>query len=375
MTDRPHVSIRTTQPQSWGHGWLSGVFAVLLGALGLGAVLCLRYPDWLTMPELRARYPLVYIRAIIHLVLVASFLLATASVWLRHNKALGVAAIAFVLAAALLGGSQAPVGGGSSRVFVGLDWFLLNLILYSVVYVPLERLFALHPDQPVLRRGWRTDLTYFFMNSLMVQATTLLTLQPAMVFFDWARISSVVSFVSSMPMPLQVIGAILVADLAQYWVHRLFHVVPALWRIHSVHHSAESMDWLAGSRLHLVDAVVTRALTYVPIYVLGFSQTAIAAYVIVVVIQATFIHANVRWRFRPIRAVVATPAFHHWHHSAERQAADKNFAVHTPLWDRLFGTYYLPDRWPSAYGLSGGSPVPDGWLRQLLFPFRRRPDV
>ena len=109
-----------------------------------------------------------------------------------------------------------------------------------------------------------------------------------------------------------------------------------------------------------------------PIYVLGFSEPAVIAYVVIVVFQATFIHANVRWEFRPFRGLVATPCFHHWHHSTEREAADKNFAVHTPVWDRLFGTYFMPDRWPSSYGLSGGDPVPEGYFRQLIYPFRHR---
>jgi len=368
----PHLSLTTTQPRTLGHGWVSGTFSVALGALGLGAVLCFRYPDWLTMPELRGRYPLVYVRALLHVVLVAAFLLGTASVWLRRNKALGLTGIALVLVAALLGGSVVPVGSAdrAGGVF-GLDWFLLNLILYSVVYVPLERLFARRPEQPVFRRGWRTDLTYFFLNSLMVQAITLLTLRPAMVFFDWAKVPRLVALVGSAPLALQVVGAILVADFTQYWVHRAFHTVPALWRFHAVHHSVEAMDWLAGSRLHIVDAVVTRALTYVPIYVLGFSRPAIIAYVAVVVVQATFIHANVRWEFRPVRGLVATTCFHHWHHGAEREAVDKNFAVHTPVWDRLFGTYFMPDRWPGSYGLAGGDPVPGGWFRQLVHPFRR----
>ena len=61
-----------------------------------------------------------------------------------------------------------------------------------------------------------------------------------------------------------------------------------------------------------------------------------------------------------------------WYHSAERQSVDKNFAVHTPIWDRLFGTYYLPDRWPDAYGLSDGSEVPRRWISQLLYPIRGR---
>ncbi|MEX2138241.1 MAG: sterol desaturase family protein, partial [Pirellulales bacterium] len=238
--------------------------------------------------------------------------------------------------------------------------------------VPLERAFAKHPEQGVFRDEWRTDLTYFFFNTLLIQFTSLLTLMPAMVLFDWARHPGLVSWVSGWPFLVQLAGVLLVADLTQYWVHRAFHVVPWLWRFHAVHHSATSMDWLAGSRLHLVDAIVTRGATYIPIYILGFSQAALFAYVVLVVIQATFIHANVRWELRPIRRVLATPSFHHWHHSAEPEAVDKNFSVHTPLWDWLFGTYYLPDRWPNAYGLCQGSDVPKGWPRQFLYPFRRR---
>lgn len=90
------------------------------------------------------------------------------------------------------------------------------------------------------------------------------------------------------------------------------------------------MDWLAGSRLHLVDVIVTRGLVYVPIFVLGFSRTALATYVFIVAAQATFIHANVRWEFRPLRRILATPAFHHWHNAAERDAIDKNFRCTRP---------------------------------------------
>jgi lathosterol oxidase len=131
------------------------------------------------------------------------------------------------------------------------------------------------------------------------------------------------------------------------------------------------MDWLAGSRLHLVDAVVTRALAFVPLYVLGFSDGPVFAYVALVSIQATFIHANVRFDFGRLAWVVATPRFHHWHHGAEREAIDKNFAVHLPVIDVLFGTAHLPaDRWPVSYGLAHDS-VPDGYVNQLVEPFKR----
>jgi len=107
--------------------------------------------------------------------------------------------------------------------------------------------------------------TYFFVNTLLIQVTTLLTMKPAMVFFDWARVPAVREMVSQLPLLIQIPAVLLVADFTQYWIHRAFHAIPFLWRVHAIHHSTESMDWLAGSRLHLLDAVVTRGLTYIPI--------------------------------------------------------------------------------------------------------------
>ncbi len=145
--------------------------------------------------------------------------------------------------------------------------------------------------------------------------------------------------------------------------------MPWLWRFHAIHHSSRQLDWLAGSRLHLVDIVITRALGFVPVYVLGFAPAPTYAYLVFVSFQAVLIHANLRFGFGPLAAIFATPRFHHWHHSAQREAVDVNFAVHLPVIDRLFGTYYLPrEAWPTAYGIAG-DPVPDGYLRQLVFPF------
>lgn len=365
------LALETDEPTHFGRGWISGMISAVLGIAGLGMVLCFRFPSFLTVPELLDVYPVPFLRGLLHVVLVTSFLMGTVSICLRHNKALGIVGISLTLISALLGGSSVTAGELTGRPLLGLDWFVLNLILYSAIYVPLERIFAKHPEQPTLRKEWRVDLTYFFFNTLLIQITSLLTMQPAMVFFDWARNSSIEQTISSTPLILQIPACLLVADLTQYWVHRAFHAIPFLWRFHAIHHSAEAMDWLAGARLHLVDAVVTRGLTYIPIYVLGFSQTTIVVYVVVVAVQATFIHANVRWEFPWIRQLVATPCFHHWHHAAEPDALDKNFSVHTTVWDWIFGTYYMPGRWPRSYGLCGKRDVPSTWLRQFLYPFRR----
>lgn len=371
MTAR--LALDTREPTSFGHGFISGLLSAILAIAGFGAVLCLHFPEYLTHADLRAIYSLGYLRAAIHVALVAAFVLGTVSAFLRENKTLALVGIGFTLAAALLGGSGVPVDGDPGRrSWLGVDFFVLNLLLYSAVFIPLERWFALRGSQGVFRRQWGLDTGYFFVNSVLIELLAILTLTPALIFFDWARVPAATAFVGALPLVIAVPLLLLVADFTQYWVHRMFHAVPWLWPFHAIHHSIEEMDWLAGSRLHLVDVIVTRGLTYVPIFVLGFSREALGIYVFIVAAQATFIHANVRWELRALRHAVATPAFHHWHHAAERDAIDKNFAVHTPIWDRLFGTYYLPDRWPSKYGLHSSRDVPSRWSAQLVYPFRGR---
>ena len=85
--------------------------------------------------------------------------------------------------------------------------------------------------------------------------------------------------------------------------------------------------------------------------------------------RATVADVTAEPRGVPAVPFVATPAFHHWHHAAEPEAIDCNFAVHLPFIDRVFGTAYEPDRWPARYGIAG-DPVPEGFRAQLVYPFR-----
>jgi lathosterol oxidase len=354
---------------AFGSGWISGVLSVTCGALGYGGVLCLLFPSWLTTPSARALYPLDLVRFLIYVMLVVGFGLGALSVILRRRKVLGFTGIALATAGTLLGGSTAEVGSLGGTTAVGLDWFLLNLFILALVFVPLERVIPRLPQQGIFRQGWTTDLMHFAMSHLLVQVTVVLTMLPAAFFFRWATQPWLQDSVAAQPLPLQFAEIVLVADFTQYLVHRAFHRVPWLWRLHAVHHSSETLDWLAGSRLHLIDIVITRGLSFVPLYVLGFAPAAVYAYLVFVSFLAVFIHANVRFDLGPLAWVVATPRFHHWHHAAS--PVDKNFAVHLPWIDWLFGTAYLPaGRWPEAYGIAG-RPVPEGYWRQLAWPLLR----
>jgi lathosterol oxidase len=358
-----------TQDASFGTGWMSGTASVFLGFLAVLGVLAFWFPGLLTTGEFRGRYPVAALRALLQVVIGVSFLLGATSLLLRERKVLGLTGLALSLAATLAGGSEVPLESGFDQPFtIGLDWFALNLLLLAIVFVPLERAFPRLGQQKTFRFGWATDGMHFLVSHLAVQTMTFLTLLPATSLASVWQPLWLQARVAALPLWLQFLAIVLLSDLGQYWVHRAFHTVPALWRFHAIHHSSRAMDWLAGSRLHVVDVLATRGLVLVPVFLLGFAEPAFYAYLVLVSFHAVFIHANVRFRFGWLDYLITTPRGHHWHHAV--RPVDKNFAVHLPVLDRLFGTQHLPGHeWPEDYGIDG-HPVPEGWLRQMVHPFK-----
>jgi sterol desaturase/sphingolipid hydroxylase (fatty acid hydroxylase superfamily) len=253
------------------------------------------------------------------------------------------------------------------------------LLILMIVFVPLERLCALHP-QKVFRKAFFTDLGYCFLSGLLPK----LLLIPPMAMVAWVVHFLVPAELHSSAAGLSVWirfpAAMLVGEIGFYWGHRWTHEIPFLWRFHTIHHSAEEMDWLVNSRAHPLDMVFTRLCGLIPIYVLGLAQPAAQTVDLVsflVLFSGTlwgfFIHANLKWRFGALGWLVATPAFHHWHHTYE-EPRNKNYAPMLPWIDAIFGTYYMPRaKWPSKYGIDGA--VPSALVAQVLEPlgssFRR----
>jgi sterol desaturase/sphingolipid hydroxylase (fatty acid hydroxylase superfamily) len=356
----------------FGSGWLSGVLGLVLGAAGLLLVISLRFPGFLSMPETRTLAENPWFRVVLHAILILAFVLSLLSLVLRPGKVLGTSGAAAVLVAGLIGGSRATaLDTGPTPIFFGLDWFVLNVLFTGLLFIPVERIFPYKADQEIFRPEWREDLFYYLVSSLMVQILTYLTFMPAKTILTFTSMVSIRNWVGALPFVVQFLAIMFLTDFVQYWVHRAFHRIPALWKFHAVHHSARSMDWMAGARMHFIEIFALRSLTVIPMYVLGFSSTAMHSYILLVYLYSTFVHANLGWRLRAIEKILVTPRFHHWHHGIEPAAVDVNFAVHFPILDRLFGTYHLPkDAWPRGYGIPG-HPVPLGYLPQFAYPFSR----
>lgn len=364
----PDMSDRAFRP---GEARISGYVSAFLGVMSLLAVLCFRYPTWLTTAELRATYDVELLRQLLRVTLWAALGFGLFTFVRNRRKRMGAVGVLSALLALTLGGAEVPTGEVRDvPLSLGLDWLLLDLLGSAAVFIFIEKLIPRYPDQAILRPEWKLDLFYFALNHLLIGALLLVGNGFAPLAFGCAVNARLQTAVQSLPLGVQVLLLMLCADFVLYWTHRFFHETPWLWKFHAVHHCTEHMDWLAGSRSHVAEVLVDRALAMVPLYLLGPDRQALDLYVVIAAAQAVFTHANVGMSLGPLEYVFVTPQFHHWHHSSDRPAIDTNYAVHFTLFDHLFGTYHMPEaHWPIAYGTV--SPLPRGFLAQLAYPFRK----
>lgn len=355
-----------------GLGQVSAFISVSLGILTSLTALCFLFPNLLTTPDFRPLYNINILRGILFASIVIGFVSGVISLLRNPSKRWGMAGMLFNALAALLASGQIEPNYYDRSVYAGLDYFILTLLISALVFIPMERFYAKYKEQKLLRSGWVTDIKYFMFSHLGIQLLSFFTIIPAQILFNQWLNPTWHQIVSSQPLVLQFIEILIVVDFFSYWIHRTMHEVPFLWRIHAVHHSSHQMDWLAASRVHVLELIINRFVGYIPLLFMGFSPAATYAYLVFISFHAIFIHANVRFRFPYFRWLLATPEFHHWHHSSEKEAWDKNFAAFLPIYDVIFKTAHLPAHLPKKYGTTSNTRVPEGFMAQLVYPIPQK---
>jgi len=244
----------------------------------------------------------------------------------------------------------------------GISFFLLAAVFY-----PLEKAFPARSGQKIFRREWFVDLCFMLGQYLLWGGLVLTAL---MFVRDWSLQVVPQGFrdgVASQPSWLQAVEVILLSDFFIYWGHRLQHRVTFLWRFHSIHHSAEHLDWLAAHREHPLDGLYTQTIINLPAFLLGFPLETLAGLIAFRGLWAIYIHSNVRLPIGPLRVLIGAPELHHWHHSKERESG--NYANLSPLMDWIFGTYRCPPHEPQELGIE--EPISRSYLGQIWHPFAK----
>lgn len=247
--------------------------------------------------------------------------------------------------------------------------FLIGSLILFAVFLALERAAPERP-QPRWRADFRTDLAWWLLTPC---ANRLLA--PLFAGLGILGLTAVAGrpgevWIGTWPTALQIAAIFVAGDFIGYWLHRAFHRQRWLWKVHEIHHSSEELDWLSSFRVHPVNQMLQIGTRAMLLYWMGFPLAITAAYAPILSVYAVLVHANLPWRFGPLGYVIASPAFHRWHHAREPHDGGCNFATLFPAWDYAFGTAWFPAEAPEHFGLPE-RPVPAGVWGQLVHPFRR----
>jgi sterol desaturase/sphingolipid hydroxylase (fatty acid hydroxylase superfamily) len=190
------------------------------------------------------------------------------------------------------------------------------------------------------RRRWPANLGVVVLNTVIVRLlfpAAAVGLALSAQSGGWGLLHR-----SEVPAWGAVVAGIVLLDLAIYLQHVMFHAVPALWRLHRMHHADLDIDVTTGARFHPVEIVLSMLIKFAAIAALGVPPAAVLLFEVLLNATSMFNHGNVRIApaLEPVvRWLVVTPDMHRVHHSVERDETNSNFGFNLSIWDRLFGTY------------------------------------
>lgn len=189
-------------------------------------------------------------------------------------------------------------------------------------------------------RRWTGNLGIVVFNTMVVRVlfpTAAVGMALAAEANGWGLFN-----VLSLPLWLEVVLGVVILDFAIYLQHVLVHAVPALWRLHRMHHADLDYDVTTGARFHPIEIVISMGLKLMVVSAIGAPALAVLVFEVILNATAMFNHGNVRIPEsldRVLRLIVVTPDMHRVHHSVIPQETNSNFGFNLPWWDRLFGTY------------------------------------
>jgi sterol desaturase/sphingolipid hydroxylase (fatty acid hydroxylase superfamily) len=192
---------------------------------------------------------------------------------------------------------------------------------------------------------WANNLGLVFINSLIIRLLFPAAAVGVAAFAaeqGWGLLNYY-----QLPLVPGVVMAVVAMDFIIYLQHVLVHAVPALWRLHRVHHADLDYDVTTGARFHPIEIILSMLVKFATIVVLGPPIIAVVIFEVVLNAMAMFNHANVRLPLgldRVLRLLVVTPDMHRVHHSVEDNEANSNFGFNLSIWDRILGTYIAQPR-------------------------------
>lgn len=289
---------------------------------------------------------------------------------MRKNVEWLVARTAFPLSlvAALWGAVVLMDRGGQPDVVAG------QVIFLSYIFIAvLERLVPLHAEWRHDKGDLKADIGLGVTNAVVNGVAQPLTFAASVTVAGWISAQYGASlWPTEWPVVLQLVPALILAELVEYTWHRSMHEIPWLWRIHATHHSANRLYWFNALRFHPIDLLVAGPGKLIPLGMLGANAPVLALVGVFSAVHGVYQHANIPCRLGPLNWVFSMAELHRWHHSPDLEEANHNYGGNLIFWDIVFGTRFLPkDREPPVeIGIGDMPNFPQGYGALMMSPFR-----
>jgi sterol desaturase/sphingolipid hydroxylase (fatty acid hydroxylase superfamily) len=215
----------------------------------------------------------------------------------------------------------------------------------------------------------KLNLAFYFFDALFVAPVlgVMIALIRA-VISDHSLMILPESVWKTVGLPVTLVAVLFIGDLISYWRHRVEHT-RWFWPAHVIHHSDTDMTWLTLSRFHPINRITTAAIDVGFLALLGFPTWALVANNLVRHYYGEFIHADLPWMYGRFANLLVSPVMHRWHHARDVTGTGSNFATVFSVFDRAFGTYYVPGLCNVPLGVTDDQYPGKGLIRHLLHPF------
>jgi sterol desaturase/sphingolipid hydroxylase (fatty acid hydroxylase superfamily) len=239
----------------------------------------------------------------------------------------------------------------------------------------LERVMPFNSEWKPSLKDYITDGIYLlFVQTLLPQILVWMAALGLLAIMNGSSFQVDGLWPHNWPLWAQGLLIVFLSDLLRYWLHRLSHTIPILWRLHAVHHSVTKMYWLNTSRFHPIEKALQFLMDVFPFMLLGVSEDVIALHLVVYGVNGFFQHCNIDLKFGWLNYIVSSTEHHRWHHSKEIHESNRNYGNNVIVWDIIFGSYFLPkNKSVKTLGLINPD-YPSSFARQLFSPFKKNLD-
>jgi sterol desaturase/sphingolipid hydroxylase (fatty acid hydroxylase superfamily) len=218
------------------------------------------------------------------------------------------------------------------------------LFCWIAFVIAWERISPYRKGLPFFREGFWVDLVWYtLIQSYFLKILIFNYIIPSIQhLINWHGFA----FFQTWTIAEQVLFFLVTHDLYIYLFHRLQHSSKLLWRTHEAHHSGKQVDFMAGSRSHVLEIIINQTIEFAPIVIMGAHPEVIPIKALLDAVQGMFIHANINVKMGKLKYFLNSPELHLWHHANYREVFHANFSTKFSVWDYLFGTVYDPGHKP-----------------------------